>query len=570
MTKIKHIQLVAVAVCLSISQLGFSQIIFFKGVGRAIVTNQNLKGEAVKNDTLTSKNTMGGYTLFDLGINVLPSKKVHANVVLRAKNPFGRFFGKGSAISFREFQIRGVLSKGVFYELGDIDIALTPYTVFNNDEIYNTFESSMFARRRAILNYENFNHGNKWRTQGVQSDVSFKVRRLPIDHLAAYGFATRSRTSDNFTIPDRYLTGGNLKMIKDSLLMWGFNYTGFLDNPSKGDTYDYNNHVLTTDLSIQLTKGKNLLFIEGETGQSSMRYKDLGLDSTISYKDFFYDAKIKLKQANKFQLVAGFREVGPQFTSPSAQTQRINPSSIPATFPTILQNQVNRGQILFDRLGQEGLYNQTITPVLNVVQPLLNNAMPYGDATPNRRGVYFKFNSLKDTATFVRYELNAAMLNEIIGEGTLEKRNFLLAYGGTKLMFNKLLAWDKEVALNLGFKYENSSREGKATTDISSTLLDLGVDVEPFNKLFLRAGVKSLVGSGKEFLAQRDGFNNIGSFSLYNVDLSETILAAGMSYMFNEFSVVSLDYNNVKSANKIDKNQSYTLGQLFINYSMSF
>lgn len=546
-----------------------AQVIFFDGLGRAIVSNQSLTGKVTEGDTISNQNTIGGYTLFDLGVNVMQSKKFSGRAVLRAKNTFGQFFGSGSALSIREIQLRGVIAKGIYYEVGDIDVEQTPYTVFNPDEIYHSFESGIFARRRDILNYENFNHGNKWRLQGVQSNASFSVDKV-IDKLSINVFGTRTVPSDIISVPDRFLAGTTLGIEKDSLLKLGVNYTGFLDNPSLEDDFDYNNNVVSVNGELYMLKGESKFALKGEGGFSSYDFQDFASDTNVSFSDFFYDVALSVKHKGMYQVDLGFREVGPQFSSPSAQTQRINQSTSPLLFNSISQGSVTRSQTLFDRLGQEQLYNNAVSPVLFKTQPRYNNAEPYGVATPNRTGIYINTSINPDSNSFLRAELNGALLNEIIGEGTESLRQFIMITGGVEANLSKKLSWDKELILTTGGKIENTSRDGRASVDFGSTVIDAGLQAEVLKNLSLNIGAKLFNASGKEFVATRDRFNGLESFELLDLDMSEQVLSAGASYNFNERSALSLDYFNVQSKDNNDDSEDYNIGQVFINYTVTF
>lgn len=545
-----------------------AQVIYFDGLGRAIVSNNALNGEVTNDDTLSNQRTIGGYTLFDLGVNVMPSKRFNARAVLRARNEFGQFFGNGSLLEFREIQLSGLLSDGIYYEIGDIDVEQTPFTVFNDDEIYHSFESSIFRKRREILEYENFNHGNKWRLQGAQTNMSFGMDK-GFDRVNFSAFGTRTVPANNIDIPDRFLAGGQLGLVKDSLLTLGVNYTGFLDNPSIEDNFQYTNHVVTLNGEVALVKKKFDLSLVGETGLSSYDFEDEANDTTVSFNDFFYEAGLEFKK-NKLSAKLVYREVGPQFSSPSAQTQRINPNSVPLLFGSIEKSTRSRSQLLFDRFGQEELYNGGISPVLFNTLVFFNNALPYGVATPNRAGVHVTSELKSDSNDVFRAELNAALLNEVIGEGTEDKREFVLLSGGVSANLANQFEWSKDLVISLGGKYETASREGRAEVDVSSLLIDAGIEAEVFNKFYLEAGYKMLQASGTEFVAFRDKFNGISSFSLLNIDQSEQIIALGAAYKFGPNSILSADYYTVGFDNKLESAANYNIGQLFINYTMSF
>src|SRR6185437_3065995 len=162
-----------------------AQTVYFNGLGRALVTSDGSKGSiydttSAQNpnnvhgshaDTASPKRGVGGYTIFDLGVNAQPNETLRASAIFRIKNVFGGFYGDGSFITFRQLRLDGIISKVVKYEIGDIDLGLTPYTLYNFDESYHDYEADVFAIRRSVVHYENFNFGNKWRLQGAHAQA---------------------------------------------------------------------------------------------------------------------------------------------------------------------------------------------------------------------------------------------------------------------------------------------------------------------------------------------------------------------------------------------------------------
>lgn len=545
-----------------------AQVVFFDGLGRAVVTNNALKGNITEGDTTSVQNSIGGYSLFDLGVNIMPSKNFHGRAVLRARNEFGQFFGGGSSISFREMQLEGIFAKGIYYQIGDIDLIQTKYTLYNFNEIYNEYESDIFRHRRSIVEYENFNHGNKWRMQGAQTVFGLLPNR-GVDRIDIMAYATRIKPSDDLGSPDRFMLGGKLGTQKDSTIFVNANYAGVLDNAATADLYGYSNHVITGDLKYKLKGGASEVFIATETGLSSYDFTDLSTDSVTSFSDHFYDIYLQGVKKDKFSMKLGYKDVGPQFSSPGAQTPRINPNAALPLFGTVQSGAVTRGQLLYDRLSQESFYNPTISTVLFTMQPRFNNAMPYGEATPNRRGVYLN-SELKDSSSTWKANLNLASLSEIVGEGTEDLRNFLVIYGGAKCSLDKKLDWENELILSLGGKFESTSRSGAAAMDFSSLLIDFGLSAEVAKGLYTNVGLKYMSLSGDEFIGARDGFNGLVNYSLEEYDESEMLLALALNYKFSDFSLFTVQYSTAMSTDNANDNLSYNLNQLFINYSINF
>ena len=168
----KSIILSAVTLGLSLGVNAQSSKFSLNGLGRSIINNDKLSGNLVKDDTDTQKSSISGYNLFDLQTNLGIDSSFKASAILRTRSPFGSSFGAITNFEFRQFTMSGKLKK-FKYELGDIRIEMTPYTVFNNDIASTGFESDLFSSRRDILKYENFNLGNTWLLQGASGQYAW-------------------------------------------------------------------------------------------------------------------------------------------------------------------------------------------------------------------------------------------------------------------------------------------------------------------------------------------------------------------------------------------------------------
>jgi len=80
------------------------------GLGRSIITNNELGGEITKDDETFQQSAVSGYNLFDLQTNLNVDSSFQAMAILRAKSPFGAMFGQGTTFEFRQFTMMGVLS----------------------------------------------------------------------------------------------------------------------------------------------------------------------------------------------------------------------------------------------------------------------------------------------------------------------------------------------------------------------------------------------------------------------------------------------------------------------------
>lgn len=555
---------------LSVCSASYGQVQFnFNGLGRAIVTTNKLDGPTLQNDSLSPAKGVSGYTLFDLQPNLLINNNVRANAILRLRNPFGSFYGANTTFAFRQFQIMGRIGKVVDYEIGDIYLGMTRYTLHNPDEIYTAYESDIHAMRRNILEYENFISGNMWRLQGVQGKSLFGFSK-GIKTLGVNLFAVRTNASNNQTVPDRILAGGRIGLVQSEYIAVGANYIGMLDVKVKQDAVEYSNNVITGDVKLTLNRDKFLVQLDGEFGMSNFKNVQVIDTTTVQYSDYVTEAGLKgVFKPAKIKLFASYRSVGAQFTSPAAQTARLNVDQPLWLFNKIENFTVNRNLTLYDRLTDEQLYNRSVSPVLYNFLPQYGNISPYGDATPNRAGITAGIGT-DTSAKIINAEARIDLFNEIIGEGVADKRAFTGIRGGVKFNFGDLLKLNRKMSINAGMRQEMTTRTGAAPVDFKSMLVDLGTTLETFKKLDVLIGVKLLNASGNEYISTRDQYNLLSSFNPYQIELKETIMSFGLRLRFSDRSYLSGTYNTSVYKETQYYNYNYNLNQAFFNYTLIF
>ncbi len=545
---------------------------YLNGLGRAIVTNNKLDGNLLEGDNATNSKGVSGYSLFDLGMNVSVDSNFKANAIMRVRQKFGAFFGGETDFTFRQFQLIGKF-RDFEYEIGDINIEMTPYTVHNPDIMFNDYESEIIKMRRDIQEYENFNFGNAWRLQGVKFATDFTFDK-GIDYIDWSGFGTRTDVTNDLNVPDRILAGTNVKIAQSKSFEVEGNYVGMQDITVEDFNYNYTNHVFSGSLLYKMDKENFLFTVGGESGISNYDYTETATEDNVSYKDYFYDygASFELKNTG-VKLTASYSEVGPQFSSPSAQTRRININTTPDLFGDLADlvngGTYNRSQMLFDRSTQEAIYNRNISAVLYAFLPQYGNITPYGKATPNRSGITAKVETT-DSIQFVKASAEVKLMNEVIGEGVEDKRSFTGIQGGVALDLGGLLSMDKLFTFTGGARMETTSRSGPVPVDFSSTLIDAGLTYEVYKNLDIMLGTKMISASGTEYLQVRDDFNVLSSFPVHDIDISENFLALGARVRFTNRSNFSANWNQGLSKNNEDETQNYNLNQFFMNYTLIF
>jgi hypothetical protein len=576
----KNVFLLALVICASVITTNaqvLNKTTTFKlgGLGRSIVTSDKLAGDLVQGDTITPKKGLGGYTLFDLNMDLTINKIFNANTIMRIKNPFGSFYGQNTFFEFRQLQFRGQIGRNLKYEVGDIYIGdMTKYTVYNsNDPSANRFESDVFKLRRNILEYENFVVGNKWRLQGVQ--LNYGIDSVSIfQHINLNLFGVRTNATNDLETPDRIFFGGRLNLIQSEKFRIGFNAVDFSDLAVSQSNIKMSNNVYTIDGAYTWQNDNLLLGVGFEGGVSSYSYSKTFTDSSNSKDDYFYQPEIRagFKPA-KIMLSASYRNVGANFNSPTAQTQRVNSQANPAIFPLVNQNTTARTPMMFDRLTNESSYNRSISQTLGVFLPQYGNITPYGQATPNRVGLSLGLatdTSLKNFAA----EVQVDVLSEINGEFTLDLRQFTGVRAGGMINIGGLAKMNRLISITGGFRNEHTKRDGNLAVDFKSNIVDLGLTVETLRKVDLVVGVKMLTAKGNEYLTIRNSLNAVATFNptvnTYLYDGSENIYSAGLRFRFADFAQASVIYNSSQVIRNNTSNANYQFNQLFMSFILKF
>jgi hypothetical protein len=557
-----------------------AQAVYFTGVGRALVTNDKLT-DVTRDDSKLKASS--GYTLFDLGIYAKPNEVLRGGVILRTRNEFGGFFGEGSSLEFRQMQLEGLIAKKVKYEIGDVYLTHTPYTLWNEDDVYgyNKFESNVFALRRDIVNYENFYIGNAWRMQGVNANGKISFQKKYAESIGIRAYGGRTRQTDFTGIPDRYFYGGKLDFTQSKYFRIGANLAGVSDiaGTVKAANINYDNMVYTTDFAFTLDKSEKFRFaLVGEAGASTFTLKR-SIDSIKnSFQDFFYEVGIKATYKPwNLTMGASYRDVGYNFSSPMAQTRRIAGVMALTNFATLNDSATARMPTLFDAYSQEpqtgkSFYNQSVSTILMQYPIAYDIVEPYGKATPNRRGFTFTAD-VQTPNELMKAGITVNLLSEGVSEGdsiTQEKRTFTKIRGGFTFNLNKLIGFEKLIALNAGIRSEKSSRGGTNVVKLQNSVLDLGVDVEVLKDLHLLGGTKFMTSKGYEVLAWRNELNQITSYSPITLNGEQNIHAAGVRYDYDKVGYFSMQYHNVEFSDKTGTGYKFTMNQLFFVFGLKF
>ena len=540
------------------SQLSFS------GFGRTIIQKQELSGDILKNDSLSDHISTKGYALFDLRTNYRLGDWLKFSADTRLKNRFGGFGGVGLSLQIRQIRLEGLASKYVKYAIGDVDLKLSPFTLWNYADQLSQAESEIFKFRRNIVEYENFNIENHWRLRGakVLSVINLKGEERQLT-LQAFSLFNRSATSWKFGTNSKNGASIGLNLHKHIELKG--NALQLKENSDLNS--GYNIQVYSGEWNFMLPIQSWYLGTNGEFGYSnSARVEN---QNSNAESDYFVQSKIQIKQSKiGLSISGGFQEVGPHYRNPGVQTLRISGDVQTDIFPSVFNNSVSRQANLFDRLGVETIQNKDLQAYRTAYLPQYSLVSPYGDATPNRIG-YFLQGSFLPENKLGSLEMKIQEFNEIKGEGIFNKRNFNSLQINGLLNVGQLIAFKKRFEINAAFRHETSNRNGYLPVDMKADFWEVGSKIEIVKNLNFLMGIKSLTVKGNEVFANIDTFNRIDNFSPYSFDFQEFLLGTGFQCHFTNhcFLMVSGYFSKKETSNSIN---SFTINQFYSNFSYQF
>jgi hypothetical protein len=559
----------------------FEKTVRFNGYGRTNIDNTSISGNILEGDSLTPREVTDGEFLLDLQVNATPNKTTEIQTIIRLRNEFGGFFGAGQSIEIRELWMRGIIANTFKYHVGDMDLVMSPYTLFSFDEDGTINEPAAFAPLRDIIYYEEFyTNKNTRRMQGASLDFGLNFNKYMKD-MDFKGFLTRVRGTDFFTIPTRLVTGGSLKFTTDTWndslgmgLDFGFNLVYTFDDLQSGEaTTGIRNTTYTFDFDYTILDDKKKgLHLVGEFGHSKLVSRNDSV-TLLTFDDTFVDigAKLHLKP-QRLTLYAGISSVGPDFFNMAAQSKRIEYGATKTYYNRIGDDQFQRQAALFDLTRDPAIYTYQLSDVLMRYDPRFNNTFPYGKATPNRRGMNFSVGYV-DRNKALEVSMDGALMQEIRGQGTTELKNFTLLKGSADLNINKWIDWENKLKFTFGYQFEQTNRGGVEVeqVNLTSNLVELGLEAELFEGFELLVGTKILDANGSDYIPRIEEFNIVTDFpGRYEVDETEVLLGGGVKYTFSEGIYLTVQYQTFTSQQTADASRDYGLGQVFALFVMKF
>lgn len=521
--------------------------VWFSGLARSYFVRD---ANSYEKDTTSANNSSLGYNLIDLNTHINPLKDIEIFAQLRIRNEFGSFFGSGTQIIVRQLTAKGVIAKKIKFSVGDLFLKQNKFTLNNNNEELPFFNNGFSSAYRDIIHYENFYLDNRWRLQGIQTDFSYRFDRF-IETLEFDLFATRPRGSSSIgngiNQSDMLLSGGTMISKISKNLTFESNYINLFEVPSTGNTnISLRNPVLQGGLTYQYKTSKAVLKHNIQSGfskRSWLQYDSL-INQSIGMFSELSSSYFKMDSSLSFSL--GGRYVDPNFRSSGSQTRRIDMSedNNNSIYPYYSNEQISRPITAFDILTDPTIYNQDLSPTLMNFNPIYSNSLPYGEATPNRVGVFANFD-LQTSNKFFQLNFNSSYLQEVIGQGSYELRNFLFISGKSNFNLHKVLSLKHKLIFSLSFINETTKRTGTESEkiDLNSKHLDFSSDIEIIKNIFLQLGLKQVNSLGNEFLTKRIEFGEILTFNKIDYNQKDNLYSLGLKYKFRPNVYINLQYN---------------------------
>ena len=534
-----------------------------EGNGRGI--NQSL--QLNEEDSLNNDIDFESNVIVDLGIRANLNEKVNFYSQIRMRSNLALFDTSRSNIFIRQFRLYGNFNDLFYYELGDIDLVLDRYTLWNNKEKGLINESEVFSLYRRIQHYENFQNENFWRQKGVK----FIFNKLNEKKLKIFFelFGSRLNKSNEINNPDIFLVGLKSSLSKDNQKFEInsaniFSNTNTLVNSNLSNEY---NRTITASYSRLFGKFSGTLI----GGYSEIYDSDNNFD--ISGDFFEFIGKYNLF-ANNFISVS-YRSVADDFISLGSQNSNINYGNSPSYFHQLSNSSIPRNLSFYDILtdfNNSTIFNLQLNSDRLVESARLGTSVPFGKATPNRKGFNLIFN-YSDKQQKIDYLLDLSLLNDVTGEGVLDNKQYFDIDNSLSLNINKFYSGKKELRTTFGMRYSLANRASSNPyldeVSLTSTLIDLGFTYNLIKNIDILYGYKNLYAKGTDYLPIYNNYYTIENYDKANFNYDESIQALGLKYNVNKGFYLIFSANQVNVNDKI-KNMKYDFNQYLLILNINF
>jgi hypothetical protein len=229
---------------------------------------------------------------------------------------------------------------------------------------------------------------------------------------------------------------------------------------------------------------------------------------------------------------------------------------------------------MLDILTDGNYYNLFLTPNLQGFNPVYENILPYGQATPNRQGAQAElgFRTKAQLGLFTS-NMRVSRYNEISGQGTINTRSFSEIQWDANSNINHFYNGKRRLNLSVFYRLQNTQREGIKNIEeiqLNTSQVKLGVAYEVIPKLHLQMGLLLVQAKGNEFMPTRNAFNQVVFFERSNYNLNETLFLGGINYQFSKHNCLKIQWQQVNWNNELLPQNQYGINRLSVLYNLFF
>ncbi len=367
---------------------------------------------------------------------------------------------------------------------GDFYKSYTPLTLWNYDPVYNFIEPTSFNRmRKEVEEWTYMDQGPDEHLRGFQAATTVSWSKDPVlsdFKLQAMGGPMNSTGSFTF---GSYFAGSesSISFFNDDLELQG---TGLLlwqdpDSapvpyiPDFPDTYakQYEIGSVVVRATVPLADKADLTASMENAGS---QYNDDSRNPQRVFEDWAMLANASLN-IEGFHLTGKYLNIGPYFYSPGAQTNQLF-DAIPGV--NLLDNSLTG--YLTDSPFQ-GVFRPSA--YFGVYDRLTENALPYGDSTPDREGIVVGFSGeigergwLKPQASFTSLqEIQPNLVLNSIGTGLVAVDS-----GTTTANARTFTGYEGALTVDFAKAFDLTGRTYDIQFDYKHQATDLGLGVDPF------------------------------------------------------------------------------------------
>ena len=488
-------------------------------------------------DTLARDVNVESHAIYDLALRGKITSKAEIYTELRLGTNLALFDTSASYAQVRRVLLSGQLTPRWNYEIGDIDVVGSPFTIWNSNAEGAVRESALFSQWRKLQNYENFSESNSWRLRGAKFEGNWLMKNG--GQLKTSSFVSRIQASDEVLRPDVVFMGSTLSWEKNNVLaaLSGQNFASLGKTVPDG----VGSHVANLGGEVKW-KGEEWLWHAEFGGSTATR---LGLDGVPNAPNSpteggYWNVETQFDFGASWTASASARSVSDTYMAPAAQTKRPLFDAAPSSFAQIGNGAWNRplsqGDLLTAPYVPRGSrpWNRAIQRELMTFDPRYGTANPYGMATPNRRGLEMELEHGKAEEPWsVIARLFA--LQDLTPEGTLTRRNYVgYAIAGH---FDLAALWMGNRSLNMhgGMQSQRAQRPETVLdpVELTSSVFDFGVDWAVGENLQIGYGAKRISSHGLEYIAVRDINFEVTGFDRTTLDVTDMLHACGVSWKIN-------------------------------------